>query len=133
MALTAPQQAFRSDVPALGPERSVVWPRRLRQRLSNGLEVVLVESHSIPKFTAQLFFRSGNADTVPGLAEMTATVARTGTSRRASRQIEDDLRNLYVIAFTPPESARDGRFHKLEVKTIRKELVVRARNGYYSQ
>jgi zinc protease len=92
MALTAPQQAFRSDVPALGPERSVVWPRRLRQRLSNGLEVVLVESHSIPKFTAQLFFRSGNADTVPGLAEMTATVARTGTSRRASRQIEDDLR-----------------------------------------
>ena len=47
-------------------------------------------------------------------------------------RIEDDLRNLYVIGFTPPESARDGRFHKLDVKMTRKDLVVRARNGYYA-
>ncbi|OLB40613.1 MAG: hypothetical protein AUH11_01515 [Acidobacteria bacterium 13_2_20CM_57_17] len=82
-------------VPALAPERPVTWPKRTRARLSNGLEVILAEAHSIPKFHGELFFRSGNAAVVhraPGLAEMTAIVARTGTARRLSRQIEEDLR-----------------------------------------
>ena len=82
-------------VPALAPERPVTWPKRTRARLSNGLEVILAEAHSIPKFHGELFFRSGNATVVhraPGLAEMTAIVARTGTARRLSRQIEEDLR-----------------------------------------
>ncbi len=84
-------------VPALAPERSVTWPKRTRARLSNGLEVILAEAHSIPKFHGELFFRSGNAavaDRSPGLAEMTATVVRTGTTKRASRQIEEDLRRI---------------------------------------
>jgi hypothetical protein len=50
-----------SLVPALGPERPVVWPERVHRKLANGLEVVLVESHTIPKFTGQLYFRSGNS------------------------------------------------------------------------
>ena len=82
-------------VPALAPERPVTWPKRTRARLSNGLEVILAEAHSIPKFHGELFFRSGNATVVhraPGLAEMTAIVARTGTAKRVSRQIEEDLR-----------------------------------------
>ena len=37
-------------VPALSAERQVTWPNRKRARLSNGLEVILVESHTIPKF-----------------------------------------------------------------------------------
>ena len=84
-------------VPALAPERAVTWPKRTKTRLSNGLEVILAEAHSIPKFHGELFFRSGNAavaDRAPGLAEMTATVARTGTMKRASRQIEEDLRRI---------------------------------------
>ena len=82
-------------VPALAPERPVTWPNRMRAKLSNGLEVILVESHTIPKFHGELFFRSGNAaaaDRGPGLAEITASVVRTGTAKRASRQIEEDLR-----------------------------------------
>lgn len=90
---TAAHNAGHGSVPSLGPERPVVWPRRVRHKLSNGLEIVMVESHTIPKFTAELYFRSGNAVApVPGLADMTATVARTGTARRTSRQIEEDLR-----------------------------------------
>ncbi len=56
-----------------------------------------MESHTIPKFHGDLYFRSGNVaaiDRGPGLAEMTATVARTGTTKRASRQIEEDLRRI---------------------------------------
>ena len=84
-------------VPALASERAVTWPKRTSVRLSNGLEVILAESHSIPKFHGELFFRSGNAavaDRAPGLADMTATVVRTGTTKRASRQIEEDLRRI---------------------------------------
>jgi len=83
--------------PALTAERPVVWPKRTRARLANGLEVVLAEAHSIPKFHGELYFRAGNAlvvERAPGLAEMTATVVRTGTAKRVSRRIEEDLRRL---------------------------------------
>ncbi|HXQ98506.1 MAG TPA: pitrilysin family protein [Candidatus Limnocylindrales bacterium] len=93
MMATPAQDSAYGTIPPLGPERPVVWPRRVRHKLSNGLEIVLVESHTIPKFTAEIYFRSGNAVApIPGLADMTATVARTGTTRRTSRQIEEDLR-----------------------------------------
>jgi len=65
--------------------------------LSNGLEIVLAEAHSIPKFHGELFFRAGEAlvsDRSVGLAEMASAVLRTGTASRTSRQIEEDLRRL---------------------------------------
>jgi len=94
---SAPRSEIQTTVPALSPARPVIWPPRPHTTLSNGLEVVLVESHTIPKFTGQLFFRSGNAvaaAAAPGIADMTATVVRTGTTARASRQIEEDLRRM---------------------------------------
>ena len=93
---TSPAQA-PNLVPALSAERAVNWPKRVKSKLANGLEIVVVESHSIPRFHGQLFFRSGNAAVsyrAPGLAEMAATMVRTGTAKRASRQIEEDLRRL---------------------------------------
>ena len=87
----------RANPPALGPETQVAWPKRTVTTLSNGLQVVLVESHTFPKISAQLFFRSGNsvvAHTAPGLSEMTATVVRMGTATRPSRKIEEDLRRM---------------------------------------
>src|SRR5712671_2220310 len=86
-----------SSVPPLSAERQVTWPKRTKARLTNGLEVVLAESHTVPKFHGELFLRSGNAASIqrgPGLAEMTASVLRTGTAKRPSRQIEEDLRRL---------------------------------------
>jgi len=94
---SVPRSEGNAAIPALTAARPVIWPQRVRTTLANGLEVVLVESHTIPKFTGQLFFRSGNAvtaATAPGLADMTATVARTGTTARTSRQIEEDLRRM---------------------------------------
>ncbi|HYL09610.1 MAG TPA: pitrilysin family protein [Candidatus Acidoferrales bacterium] len=94
---TGLSSASCSAVPPLAPERPVIWPPRKRTRLANGLEVVLVESHTIPKFSGELFLRSGNAAVAGqavGLADMTAAVVRTGTARRVSRQIEEDLRRM---------------------------------------
>ncbi|MGA2880972.1 MAG: VWA domain-containing protein [Bryobacteraceae bacterium] len=45
-------------------------------------------------------------------------------------KIESDLRNMYVLGFTPPADARDGKFHRLDVTTTRADLVVRTRAGY---
>ena len=81
---------IHSSVPPLAPEREVSWPKRSSAVLSNGLEVILAESRSIPKFHGELVFRSGNAAVAhraPGLAEMTAVVARTGTANRSNHQI----------------------------------------------
>jgi zinc protease len=86
-----------NSVPALSAERAVNWPKRVKSKLANGLEIVLVESHTIPRFHGSLYFRSGNAAVshlAPGLADMTATMVRTGTTKRASRQIEEHLRRL---------------------------------------
>src|SRR6266446_9747622 len=94
---TRPAAEIATAVPPLSAEREVTWPKRTRARLANGLEVVLAESHTIPKFHGELFLRSGNAAAThrgSGLAEMTATVVRTGTAKRPSRQIEEDLRRL---------------------------------------
>ncbi len=86
-----------TNAPSLGPERPVAWPKRTVRTLSNGMQVVLAESRGFPKISAQLFFRSGNAVVAhsnPGIAGMTATVVRTGTASRTSRQIEEDLRRM---------------------------------------
>jgi zinc protease len=95
MATQAPRTA--STVPDLAPEREVRWPHRSKAKLANGLELILVESHTIPKFRGELFFRSGNAaaaDRAICLAEMTATMVRTGTTKNSSREIEERLRGL---------------------------------------
>lgn len=47
-------------------------------------------------------------------------------------RIESALRGTWVIGFTPPPGARDGRFHKLEVKTPRSNLLVRCPPGYWA-
>jgi zinc protease len=88
---------YSNIVPALAAERAVTWPKRTRTKLANGMDVVLAEAHSIPKFHGELYFRAGNAlvsGRAPGLAEMTSTVVRTGTAKRTSRQIEETLRRL---------------------------------------
>ena len=97
MTTPAASAILRVQPPALGPERPVDWPKRTVRMLPNGLQVVLVESRTFPKISAQLYFRSGNAvvaHSAPGLAEMTATVVRTGTATRPSRRIEEDLRRM---------------------------------------
>jgi VWFA-related protein len=48
-------------------------------------------------------------------------------------EIESDLRNLYVLGFTPPKDAHDGAFHKIAVTTDRPEATVRSRTGYWAR
>lgn len=54
------------------------------------------------------------------------------TMRDAFAEIAEELSNQYTISYTPPDSARDGRWHKLEIKLSRPELVARTRKGYHA-
>lgn len=51
----------------------------------------------------------------------------------AFRQIEDELRSQYLIAYYPSNAAPDGSFRKIEIRAPnRKELRFRHRLGYYA-
>ncbi len=45
-------------------------------------------------------------------------------------QIESELRHLYVLSYVLPAEDHDGKFHKLEVRSSRDGVRVRARSGY---
>jgi Ca-activated chloride channel homolog len=46
--------------------------------------------------------------------------------------IGTELRSQYFIAYSPANTAADGRYRKIDVQTDQKGLVVRTRRGYYA-
>jgi Ca-activated chloride channel homolog len=53
-----------------------------------------------------------------------------------STQISNDIRNQFVLAYTPTNSAHDGTFRKVEVRANSRKygrLTVRTRSGYYAK
>ncbi len=52
--------------------------------------------------------------------------------REAFEQISEELRDQYTLGYYPTNSAQDGKFRKIKVETMDKELKVLARKGYYA-
>lgn len=46
--------------------------------------------------------------------------------------IGDELRHQYALEYSPPGRSVDGKYHSIKVQVDRKDLIVRARKGYYS-
>jgi len=46
--------------------------------------------------------------------------------------IGDELRHQYALAYSPAGRAPDGKYHAIKIQVDRKDLIVRARKGYYS-
>ncbi len=46
--------------------------------------------------------------------------------------IQRELESQYTLAYVPPHTEPDGRFHEIRVETVAKGLRVRARKGYFS-
>ena len=46
--------------------------------------------------------------------------------------IEDELRSQYVVSYHPADFNADGRFRSIEILALKKDLQVRARQGYYA-
>jgi VWFA-related protein len=58
-------------------------------------------------------------------------VSKKETVEKIFAQIEEELRSQYSLGYTPDKNNGAG-FHKLQVTTKQKDLVVQARDGYYA-
>ena len=47
-------------------------------------------------------------------------------------QIQDELRNQYNLGYTPDRTDATAGYHKIHLTTKQKDLIVQARDGYYS-
>jgi Ca-activated chloride channel homolog len=46
--------------------------------------------------------------------------------------IEDELRSQYVVSYNPADFDADGRYRSIEITSLKKDLQVRARKGYFA-
>jgi Ca-activated chloride channel family protein len=46
--------------------------------------------------------------------------------------IEDELRSQYVVSYKPADFDADGRYRSIEISSLKKDLQVRARKGYFA-
>jgi VWFA-related protein len=56
----------------------------------------------------------------------------TNNLRLGFERIEDDLRNYYLLGYSPTNDVYDGRFRRIEVKVKRPGVTVAARKGYFA-
>ncbi len=60
------------------------------------------------------------------------TVDKKHTLNDVFKEIQDELRNQYSIAYTPSNANRDGNFRRIDIKVDKPEDRVQAREGYYA-
>jgi predicted Zn-dependent peptidase len=76
----------------------VKLPKPQEATLSNGLQIALIENGKIPMFSMQMVFKNGGGLSDPGdkrgLAFLTASLLREGTSKRTSQQISEQIESL---------------------------------------
>lgn len=56
-----------------------------------------------------------------------------GLLPQAFAAIADELRTQYLLGYYPTNSTHDGSYRKIQVKTSRKDIAIRARPGYRSR
>jgi len=99
-------------------QRTVNDPAKPNDTLSATLDMLYLTADSYLK---QLADRTGGqlyrADIVATLPQAFAAIAA-------------ELRTQYLLGFYPTNKNQDGAYHKLQVKTSRKDVAIRARPGY---
>jgi len=59
-------------------------------------------------------------------------VDRKNTLDDIFKQIQDEMRSQYAIAYSPTNPKKDGTYRKLDFKMANKDYKVQARKGYYA-
>jgi hypothetical protein len=60
------------------------------------------------------------------------SVKNSNDLAKGLQRIADETRVYYLIGYNPTNTARDGKFRKIELKVAGKDMKVRARKGYYA-
>lgn len=87
----------RSKLPATGTPPSLTLPAPARAKLSNGLEIVVVERHSAPVVDFTLISDAGFAAdsfATPGTARLSMLMLQEGTKTRSSLEIADRAESI---------------------------------------
>jgi len=59
-------------------------------------------------------------------------VDRKHTLDQVFKELQDEMRSQYAIAYTPLNDAKDGSYRKIEIKLSNKDYKAQARKGYYA-
>ena len=87
MAVAASASGQALPKPEVGPEKPFAPPPRVERTLANGLQVIAVRYATVPKISAFLTVRAGQAvdpSGKAGLAQFVADTAQEGTTTRSS-------------------------------------------------
>jgi VWFA-related protein len=57
---------------------------------------------------------------------------KRGALEQAFQQLEEEMRSQYALSYAPTNTASDGSFRRVEIKTKDGGLRVQARRGYYA-
>src|SRR6266481_1735973 len=76
----------------------VKLPKAVESKLGNGLTILVMEDHRLPTITVRLVLQGAGAlndpPDMPGLANLTATMLKEGTTTRSSKQIAEEIERL---------------------------------------
>ena len=95
--------ADRSKLPEAGEAPIPMFPEMQRATLSNGMNLIVAERHTVPVITMDLFLDAGYASDQfgrPGTASLAMDMLDEGTKTRTSLQISDALTGLGATLVT---------------------------------
>jgi VWFA-related protein len=59
-------------------------------------------------------------------------VDRKHTLEDVFKELQDEMRSQYSIAYTPINDVKDGGYRHLEIRLANKDMKAQARKGYYA-
>jgi len=97
-----PQPSFKgvirlNQAPVSNEVLRVKLPRPVERQLSNGIKLLVVESHRVPTVSLRISIPSGSLRDpagVPGVSDAAAALIRLGTKTRSARDIAETLAEL---------------------------------------
>ncbi|MEK6375026.1 MAG: pitrilysin family protein [Acidobacteriota bacterium] len=93
----APQGADRKSMPEPGEPPAPKFPELKRARLSNGLQVIVAERHSVPIVNFAMLFDAGYASDLganPGTASLAMRTLEDGTTSKGAIEMSTELSRL---------------------------------------
>jgi predicted Zn-dependent peptidase len=87
----------RTRLPIPGPERPFRFPRIVRHRLANGLEIRALAHRSVPVLSIALLVPGGasaDPDPLPGLTSLTADLLDEGSNGHSALQVSDRVARI---------------------------------------
>jgi zinc protease len=120
-AAPLPARDFPPNVP---PPKPIVIPTPAIQTLPNGLQVVVVERHTLPLITLRVVIKSGaecDPPTLPGTAALVNSLLTEGTAHRTARQIAESIDSAGGVVDNDVDW--DSSYLSLSVLTDRSDLA----------